>query len=147
MSTELRRNNYSVTRLDVHLVFVVKRRRDVISETVWTSLRYGFDLAAKRLDLILVELNHDKDHVHAVVEYPPHVSISEIANALKGTSSFVARRDCKKEVREKLWGDAFWTPSFFAASTGGAPIDTLKLYVQSQQTKAALKGGVSTRKF
>jgi hypothetical protein len=55
-------------------------------------------------------------------------------------ASFVARRDCKREAREKLWGDAFWTPSFFAASTGGAPIDTLKLYVQSQQTKAALKG-------
>jgi putative transposase len=147
MSTELRRNNHSVTRLVVHLVFVVKYRRDVISETVWTSLRYGFDLAAKRLDLALVELNHDRDHVHAVVEYPPHVSISEIANALKGTSSFVARRDCKREAREKLWGDAFWTPSFFAASTGGAPIDTLKLYVQSQQTKAALKGGVSTQQF
>lgn len=93
----------------------------------------------------LVELNHDKDHVHLVVEYPPKVSISEMANALKGNSSFVARRGCKAELRKKLWGSAFWTPSFFAASCGGAPIETLKLYVQSQQTEAALKGGVSTQ--
>jgi putative transposase len=135
MSTELRRNNHSVSRLLVHLVFVVKYRHAVISDSVWTSLRYGFDLSAKRLDLVLVELNHDKDHVHLVVEYPPKVSISEMANALKGNSSFVARRDCKDELRKKLWGSAFWTPSFFAASCGGAPIETLKLYVQSQQTK------------
>jgi putative transposase len=145
MSTELRRNNHSVSRLLVHLVFVVKYRHAVISDAVWTSLRYGFDLSAKRLDLVLVELNHDKDHVHLVVEYPPKVSISEMANALKGNSSFVARRDCKEELRKKLWGAAFWSPSFFAASCGGAPIETLKLYVQSQQTKAALKGGVSTQ--
>lgn len=135
MSTELRRNNHSVSRLLVHLVFVVKYRHAVISDSVWTSLRYGFDLSSKRLDLVLVELNHDRDHVHLVVEYPPKVSISEMANALKGSSSFVARRDCKEELRKKLWGSAFWTPSFFAASCGGAPIETLKLYVQSQQTK------------
>ena len=135
MSTELRRNNHSVSRLLVHLVFVVKYRHAVISDSVWTSLRYGFDLSAKRLDLVLVELNHDKDHVHLAVEYPPKVSISEMANALKCNSSFVARRDCKNELRKKLWGSAFWTPSFFAASCGGAPIETLKLYVQSQQTK------------
>ena len=145
MSTALRRNNHSVSRLLVHLVFVVKYRHTAISDSVWTSLRYGFDLSAKRLDLVLVELNHDKDHVHLVVEYPPKVSISEMANALKGNSSFVARRDCKEELRKKLWGSAFWSPSFFAASCGGAPIETLKLYVQSQQTKAALKGGVSTQ--
>jgi putative transposase len=147
MSTELRRNNHSVSRLLVHLVFVVKYRHVVISDSVWTSLRYGFDLSAKRLNLNLVELNHDKDHVHLVVEYPPKVSISEMANALKGNSSFVARKDCKEELRKKLWGAAFWSPSFFAASCGGAPIETLKLYVQSQQTKAALKGGVSTQLF
>ena len=53
-----------VSRLLVHLVFVVKYRHAVISDSVWTSLRYGFDLSAKRLNLTLVELNHDKDHVH-----------------------------------------------------------------------------------
>ena len=129
---QLRREKHSVSRLVVHFVFVVKYRRKVISNAVWASLSIGFDLAAKRLNLVLVETNHDIDHVHLVVEYPPKQSISEIANALKGNSSFVVRRDCKEEVRGKLWGAAFWTPSYFAASSGGAPIDILRLYVQSQ---------------
>ena len=147
MSSELRRNNHSVSRLMVHFVFVVKYRRAVISEVVWESLRYGFGLAAARLDLVLVEVNHDKDHAHLVVEYPPKVSVADAANALKGNSSFVVRRDCAKELRGHLWGPAFWTPSYFAASCGGAPIELLKLYVQSQQTKVPLKGEVSTLKF
>ena len=129
---QLRREKHSVSRLIVHFVFVVKYRRKVISNEVWAVVSTGFDLAAKRLDLVLVETNHDIDHVHLVVEYPPKQSISEIANALKGNSSFVVRRDCKEEVRGKLWGAAFWTPSYFAASSGGAPIDILRLYVQSQ---------------
>ena len=147
MSTESSRKNHNVSRLLVHQVFVVKYRHAIISDAVWTSLRCGLDLSAKRLNLTLVELNHDKDHVHLVVEYPPKVNISELVNARKGNSSFGARRDCKDELRKKLRGSAFWSPSFFAASCGGAPIETLKLYVQSQQTKAALKGGVSTQRF
>lgn len=147
MSIETRKNNHSVSKLLVHFVFVVKYRHAVISEAVWTSLRQGFELAAVRLNLTLVELNHDKDHVHLVVEYPPGASVSNLANALKGNSSFIARRDCKEELRKKLWGAAFWSPSFFAASCGGAPVEVLKLYVQSQQAKSALKGGVSTQGF
>jgi putative transposase len=146
MSTNLRRNHHSVSKLLVHLVFVVKYRHSVISGTVWASLRSGFSIASRKLGVVIVESNHDKNHVHLVVEYPPKVCVSEMANALKGNSSYVVRRDCKQELRKKLWGSAFWTPSFFAASAGGAPIEILKLYVQSQQTKAALKGGVSTQK-
>ncbi|MFZ1005715.1 MAG: IS200/IS605 family transposase [Candidatus Sulfotelmatobacter sp.] len=129
---QLRREKHSVSRLIVHLVFVVKYRRKVISNAVWTSLSEGFDLAASRLALVLLETNHDIDHAHLMVEYPPKHSISEIANALKGNSSFSVRRDCRQELRGNLWGGSFWTPSYFAASSGGAPIEILRQYVQSQ---------------
>jgi putative transposase len=102
-STSLRRNHHSVSRLIAHFVFVVKYRRSVVTPTVWASLSKGFRAAAKRLDLDLVEANHDENHVHLVVEYPPSVSASEAANALKGNSSFAVRRDCKQELRQKLW--------------------------------------------
>jgi putative transposase len=37
------------------------------------------------------------------------------------------------EVRRKLWGDHFWTPSYFAGSTGGANLATVKRYIQQQR--------------
>ena len=137
------RNRHSVSKLLVHLVFVVKYRRAAISSHVWDSLKSGFELAAKRIGVVLVELNHDKNHVHVIVEYPPRISVSRIANALKGNGSFTVRRECRTELHPMLWSSSFWSPSYFAASCGGAPIEVLKQYVQSQQNKAALKGGVS----
>jgi putative transposase len=142
---QLRRGKHHVTRLLVHLVFVVKYRRTVIQPGVWASLQSGCALAAKRLDLNLIESNHDGDHVHVVLEYPPKVSISDAVNALKGNSSFIVRRDCAASLRGKLWGPAFWSPSYFAASCGGAPLELLKQYVQSQGIKSGLKAGVSTQ--
>jgi len=133
MSTVSRKNNHSVSKLLVHLVFVAKYRHSVISETVWASIGRGFDLASKRFGLNILEANHDTDHVHLVVEYSPSISVSKMVNALKGNSSRLVRKDCGQELLTKLWGSAFWSPSYFASSCGGAPIETLKLYVQSQQ--------------
>jgi putative transposase len=137
MSSDLRRNNHSVSRLLVHLVFVVKYRHAVIDDATWRALSDGFNLAATRLDLVLVETNHDQNHVHLVVEYPPKIAISSIVQAPKGSSSFSARSSSHQHLSRKLWGASFWSPSFFAASCGGAPIDILKLYVQNQQNKSA----------
>ena len=135
MSSEIRRNNHSVSKLTVHLVFVVKYRRPVISETIWNHLCGGFASAAARLKAEIVEANHDRDHAHLVILYPPKVSVSELVGALKGNSSSVVRRICGKELIGQLWGSAFWSTSYFAASCGGAPIEILKQYVQTQQTK------------
>ena len=135
MYDKLRRSNHSVSCLLVHLVFVVKYRRSVISPVVWSYLQRGFARAAEAHSCVLVEANHDKNHAHLVLEYPPSVSLATLVGALKGQSSFLVRRACSTELLPRLWGGAFWSPSYFAASCGGAPLETLKRYVQSQQTK------------
>jgi len=42
--------------------------------------------------------------------------------------------DGEHEIKSKLWGNALWSPSYFAASCGGAPIGIIKHYIQQQQT-------------
>ena len=37
-------------------------------------------------------------------------------------------------VRRKLWGGALWSPSCFAASCGGAPIEIVRQYIEQQRT-------------
>jgi len=103
MSSDLRHNSHSVSKLLAHLVFVVKYRHSAITDPVWGSLCSGFAAAAQRLDVAIIQANHDRNHAHLVVEYPPKVSVSTIAHALKGRSSFVVRRACKAELRRKLW--------------------------------------------
>ncbi|RPF64436.1 transposase, partial [Helicobacter pylori] len=33
-----------------------------------------------------------------------------------------------------LWGKHLWSPSYFAGSCGGAPLEMIKQYIQDQET-------------
>ena len=91
-----------------------------------------FERTLEDFEASLVEFNGEKDHVHLLVEYPPKHSISKIANALKGVSSRYLRKYHRKKVSPFLWGNAFWSPSYFAGSAGGATIEKLKQYIEEQ---------------
>ena len=73
--------------------------------------------------------------VDALIEYPPKLSISQIANAVKGVSS----RRYGQAGHKKPHPEALWSPSYFAVSVGGAPIEILKKYIQDQSRDR--KGG------
>jgi putative transposase len=36
-------------------------------------------------------------------------------------------------VTRKLWGGHLWSPSYFAASCGGAPLGIVKQYIERQR--------------
>ena len=65
-----------------------------------------------------------------LVEYPPPLSVLTLVNHLKGFSS---RMLCKEFPELAVRGAHLWTPSYFAASDGGAPIERLRKYVEAQE--------------
>jgi putative transposase len=81
----------------------------------------------------LVEMDGVNHHVHLLVNYPPKHSVSALVNSLKGVSSRLLRSERPDLVR-RYWKGALWSPSYFAASCGGAPIDVLKAYIEQQKT-------------
>jgi putative transposase len=76
-----------------------------------------------------VELNGEDDHVHLLVEHPPTVALSRLVNSLKGVSS--------RRLRQRFWlrthRDHQWSPSYFAASCGRAPLAIIRQYVEQQR--------------
>ena len=82
----------------------------------------------------LVEFDGEDDHVHLLVNYPPKVAVSNLVNSLKGVSSRMIRKRNYPSIRKKLWGGALWSPSYFAGSCGGAPIELIRQYIEQQQT-------------
>jgi putative transposase len=131
---QFRRGRHVVSKLNAHLVFVTKYRRACITDAVWASLVCGFKGTAAKLNVQILELNHGGDHVHLLIEYPPQRPVSEIVNSLKGVSSRIVRRDCRALIRHALWGEHFWSPSYFVASCGGAPLQLIQQYVESQRS-------------
>jgi putative transposase len=130
LTSALRRERHSVSDLKLNLVCVTKYRRSVFTQQSLAVIEESFKDVAKKMDLQILEFNGEADYVHALIEYPPKLSISQIVNSLKGVSS----RMYGKAGFEKPYGkDALWSPSYFVSSVGGAPIEILKEYIQNQQ--------------
>jgi len=133
----LKHGRHAVYALNVHLIFVCKRRGKVFECRHLDRLREVFAKVCGDFETELVEFNGEQDHVHLLVSHPPKVSVSSLVNSLKGVSS----RRLKQEFPDlqRFWSvrksaGALWSPSYFAASVGGAPISVLRQYIEQQQS-------------
>jgi putative transposase len=115
------------------LVFVTKYRYGILDGNAVERLRAIFSKVCLDFEGQLVEMDGEDNHVHLLVNYPPKHSVSALVNSLKGVSSRLLRSERPDLVR-RYWKGALWSPSYFAASCGGAPIDVLKAYIEQQRT-------------
>ena len=84
------------------------------------------------MDGELIEFGGEDDHVHLLVSCHPKLAVSNLVGKLKGKSSYVLRKEFWDEIKPK-WGDHFWSPSYCVVSCGGAPLDTVRAYVENQR--------------
>ncbi|WP_414563573.1 MULTISPECIES: IS200/IS605 family transposase [unclassified Anabaena] len=130
MNKEYGRGKHSVTSLKSHLVFVTKYRKKIFDAERLDVLIQAFEGVAKKMDFSILEVNGEGDHVHLLVDYPPRYSVSQLVNHLKGVSSRLYR----KQFADSPHAEHLWSPSYFACSVGGAPIEVLKEYIQNQKS-------------
>jgi putative transposase len=123
-----RKERHSVTHLKIHLICVTKYRRPVLDDDGLKLIEQSFREVGLKMNFQILEFNGEAAHVHALIEYPPKLSISQITNSLKGVSSRrYGQAGYKKPHKESLW-----SPSYFAVSVGGATIEVLKQYINNQ---------------
>jgi putative transposase len=136
MTTVYRRERHSVTELKMHLVCVTKYRRSVFTGESLDLIERSFREVDQKMNFQVLEFNGEGNHVHVLIEYPPKLSVSQIVNAIKGVSS---RREGQAGYK-KPHKEALWSPSYFAVSAGGAPLEVLKDYIRNQE-KPSFKDG------
>ncbi|NCC28024.1 MAG: IS200/IS605 family transposase [Gammaproteobacteria bacterium] len=132
---DIRRGRHCVFELHVHLVFVAKYRRKVFDAAAIDTLRGIFAKVCTDFEATLVEMDGEHDHVHLLVAYPPKVAVSALVNSLKGVSSRLLRQE-RPDIQQRYWKGVLWSPSYFAASCGGAPMSIVRRYIEQQQTPA-----------
>lgn len=132
---EYRTGRHVIYMLHVHLVFVTKYRRDVLSAPAIQDLQRIFSKVCCDFEAELIECDGEDDHVHLLVNYPPKVALSRLVGSLKGVSSRLLRED-RPEITGRYHNGVLWSPSYFAASCGGAPLSVIAEYVKSQREAA-----------
>lgn len=130
---DIRRGRTVVYTLHAHLVFTPKYRRGPFTGEILRRCEEVMRHVCADFDTELVEFNGERDHVHLLVHYPPKVALSKLVGSLKGVSARRLRQEYPDHIRMYLWGAHFWSPSYFAASCGGAPLSIIKEYIEQQK--------------
>lgn len=124
-------NNHSVFLLNYHLVLCIKYRRKVLDHDISDYARSMFERIGADYRITITEWNHDLDHIHVLFKAHPNSELSKFINAYKSASSRLIKRDYP-HLKQKLWKEYFWSQSYCLITVGGAPLDVLKTYIQSQ---------------
>lgn len=131
-TNEFRTGRHCVFKLHVHLVFVTKYRRQVLDAAAHETLRAICTKVCQDFEAVLAEINGEDDHVHLLVAYPPKVALSHLVNSLKGVSSRRLRQQ-HPVMAGRYYKGVLWSPSYFAASCGGAPLSLIRQYIEEQR--------------
>lgn len=134
LSMVLDSNNHSVFSLYYHLVLVVKYRRKAVDDVISDYAKEMFERLGKNYNIILVEWNHDHDHVHILFKAHPNTELSKFINAYKSASSRLIKKEFP-QVKKKLWKECFWSRSFCLLTSGGSPTEVITTYIENQGMK------------
>jgi putative transposase len=122
-----------VYKLSVHIVLVTKYRRKVITAEILAELEKIFARLCEMRKCKLVSFNGEVDHCHLLVDMYPDVAPSRLVNTLKTVSSRLIRRDFRQHLEKFYYKKpVLWTGAYCVISTGGAPLEVIKKYIESQ---------------
>lgn len=121
--------NHSVGLATVHLVWIPCRRRRVFANNESLKLRCIDILQSVAHDKkwVIKALEVASDHIHLLVEYDPHHSISQVVKAFKGRSSRILRQ----EFPELLKLPSLWTHSYMFDTTGKVSTQKVLEYINA----------------
>jgi putative transposase len=137
MSYKLDKGAHSVYALQYHLVQCIKYRKPALSEEkVCNFLKTKVHEISKTFDVEVLNIECDVDHYHMIFKAKPTLDIPKYINAIKTITSREIKRNFP-EVGKYIWGEAFWSKSYFLATTGQVTLDMLKKYVDGQKEKHA----------
>jgi putative transposase len=124
-------NNHSVFLMYFHLILVIKYRRKVLDDEISSRAKEIFEYIAPNYNITLTQWNDDEDHIQILFKAHPNSEISKFINAYKSASSRLVKKEYP-EVRDKLWKESFWSKSYCLLTSGGAPIEVIRKYIESQ---------------
>ena len=135
MKYKLDRSAHSVYSLHYHLVVVIKyRRKALYDEAIRERLKQIIWSLMDELGIEILAQEPAEGHIHILFTATPTTNLSNVVNVIKGVTARRLRQEFP-QTKEFLWGDSFWSNSYFIASTGQVSLDVLMQYVESQMEK------------
>lgn len=124
-------NNNIVYSCKYHIVWCPKYRRKILVGNVEARLKELIVESCISMNIDIIEMEIIPDHVHILIEVYPQFGVHKVVKNIKGKTSKILR-DEFPELKTKL--PTLWTNSYFISTIGGAPLEIVKQYIESQKT-------------
>lgn len=118
-----------------HLVIVTKYRDKILNEKINLRVIGIFNVMGKKYGVIIDEAKGEDDHIHFLLNFKPTTDITKYIGVCKSMSSRLVKEEFELSVRSRK--GSLWSPSYCLLTTGGAPIDIIKKYIENQGRKKA----------
>lgn len=132
-------NCNAVFSLNYHIIICVKYRKEAFrDERIGNRCVDIIKESSRDMGVDVLGIDYGFDHIHILCRAKPTFNIPKYMNQIKGYSSRVLRKEFP-ELKNILWGDAFWSPSYYIATAGNISLDTLMRYVENQRSKEEIE--------
>ena len=123
---------HTKTDLKVHLVWIPKYRKKVLSGEVAQRTRDILRQIAMEHELDIISGKVAIDHVHMFVGYRPTQNVSKIMQWLKGISSRVLLSEFS-HLKKQFWGRHLWARGYLAVSSGNITDEVIQKYIEARE--------------
>lgn len=128
MKQEFRHKHTSVSLLNYHFVWIVRRRRRVLTGSIKQRLDVLINDACKEIDCEVLCLAIESEHVHLFLNAPPDVAPSDLMHRIKGRTA----RYLRQEFPELMKLPSMWTRAYFVSTAGNVSSSTIQKYIEAQ---------------
>ncbi len=130
---------HTVFDLKYHLVWTTKYKKPVLMGKVGTRVRDLIREICRTESVQIIRGHVSKDHIHLFVSAPPQLSVSKLAQLLKGKTSRKLLQEMP-QLSKKFWGQHLWSRGYFATTSGAITDEMIVDYIKNQDEDADKRG-------
>ncbi len=134
-----RSGSHTVFDLKYHLIWTTKYRKPILVGRLGHRVRDLIREICASHSIQIIKGHISKDHVHIFLSMPPQISVSKIAQYLKGKTSRKILQENPK-LNKIFWGQHFWARGYFCSTSGSITDETIMNYIANQDEDAEKRG-------
>jgi len=134
-----RKGSHTLWDLKYHIVWTTKYRKPILTERRGKRVRDLIREICVAHNIKILKGHVSKDHIHIFISMPPQISVSKIAQLIKGkTSRKLLQED--KALSKQYWGSHLWSRGYFATTSGQITDEVILEYIQNQDEDKEKRG-------
>jgi len=115
-----------------HIFITTKYRRKIFTPGVYDFFKKRVHALERRYpDIHIIEMNHDRDHVHLHLSIPPKRSVGSVVKLIKANTSMPMKKYFNFLKKVYAGNDGIWSESYFVSTTG-INENVINRYIQHQ---------------